>query len=58
MSDSQELLDAITAARERLVSLETFRPTCPDCFDRGWTKGGTPCGCQFSPAQYRRRVVK
>lgn len=58
MSDSKELLEEIAKVRERLESLERYRPTCPGCFDRGWTKGGTPCGCQFSPEQYRRRVVE
>lgn len=58
MSDSKELLEEIASLRERLTSLERHRPTCPECFDRGWTPGGTPCGCQFSPKQYRRRVVR
>lgn len=58
MSDSSELLDAILRLKARLAWLERERPQCPDCDDSGWTPGGTPCGCRFSPPQYQRRAVK
>jgi hypothetical protein len=58
MADSEALRDEIAALHDRLAALERQRPTCPECLDRGWTQGGTPCGCQFSPEQYRRRVVR
>lgn len=56
MSDSPELIAEITHLREQLARLERERPRCPQCFDRGWTEGGTPCGCAASPEQYRRRT--
>jgi len=57
-ADSQELTDEIARLYDRLAYLERERPRCPECFDRGWTEGGTPCGCPASPPQYRRREIR
>lgn len=55
ITDSPELLAEIEQLKERLAQLEHERPRCPECFDRGWTEGGTPCGCPASPERYQRR---